>query len=57
MAEKQQLANDADLTMKQVNDWFTNYRKRHWEEELDVAGAQAALRRAELAAVPQLLFV
>ena len=40
--EKQQLAAHANLSIKQVNDWFTNYRKRHWEDEmLDVAAARA----------------
>ena len=37
MAEKQELATRAHLSLKQVNDWFTNYRKRHWEEELQDA--------------------
>ena len=32
--EKIQLAEEAGLTMKQVNDWFTNFRKRHWEMEM-----------------------
>ena len=32
--EKQELGASAGLTMKQVNDWFTNYRKRHWEDEM-----------------------
>ena len=34
MQEKQRLAAAANLTMKQVNDWFTNYRKRHWDDEI-----------------------
>jgi hypothetical protein len=33
--EKIQLAEEAGLTMKQVNDWFTNFRKRHWEGEMN----------------------
>jgi hypothetical protein len=32
--EKIQLAEEAGLTIKQVNDWFTNFRKRHWEDEM-----------------------
>ncbi len=36
--EKQFLAEQAKLSVKQVNDYFTNYRKRHWEDELLVAG-------------------
>ena len=32
--EKNQMAHAAGLTIKQVNDWFTNYRKRHWESEM-----------------------
>lgn len=40
VAEKQQLAQRASLSMKQVNDWFTNYRKRHWEDEM--LGARAS---------------
>ena len=35
--EKNQMAQAAGLTIKQVNDWFTNYRKRHWEGEMMVA--------------------
>ena len=35
-AVKQQLAASSGLDMKQVNDWLTNYRKRHW---LRVVGA------------------
>lgn len=35
VAEKHQLAQQANLSIKQVNDWFTNYRKRHWDEERD----------------------
>ena len=31
-AEKQKLADASKLTLKQINDWFTNYRKRHWED-------------------------
>ena len=34
LAEKQVLAGHAGLSLKQVNDWFTNYRKRHWEDEM-----------------------
>ena len=34
VAEKSQLALQAGLTMKQINDWFTNFRKRHWEDEM-----------------------
>lgn len=34
MPEKHKLAEEASLTLKQVNDWFTNYRKRHWEDEV-----------------------
>ena len=33
------LARSAGLSIKQVNDWFTNYRKRHWEQELVKAQA------------------
>lgn len=29
--EKQVLAATACMTVKQVNDWFTNHRKRHWD--------------------------
>ena len=32
-------ARSAGLSIKQVNDWFTNYRKRHWEQELVKAQA------------------
>ena len=32
--EKQVLAKQGSLSIKQVNDWFTNWRKRHWEDEL-----------------------
>ena len=31
--------SSAGLSIKQVNDWFTNYRKRHWEQELVKAQA------------------
>ena len=37
MNEKTELAAAARLSMKQVNDWFTNYRKRHWEDEMKQA--------------------
>ena len=43
VAEKHQLANAANLSIKQVNDWFTNYRKRHWEDEMHIAGARRVL--------------
>ena len=33
--DKQQLGAATQLTMKQINDWFTNYRKRHWADEMD----------------------
>ena len=39
LAEKHALAMQAGLTIKQINDWFTNYRKRHWEQELVKAQA------------------
>lgn len=32
--EKEVLARSASLSVKQINDWFTNYRKRHWEADL-----------------------
>ena len=32
--EKEALAKTASLSLKQINDWFTNYRKRHWEADL-----------------------
>ena len=32
--EKDALARSAGLSLKQINDWFTNYRKRHWEADL-----------------------
>ena len=32
--EKEALAKTANLSLKQINDWFTNYRKRHWEADL-----------------------
>ena len=32
--EKEALARAANLSVKQINDWFTNYRKRHWEADL-----------------------
>ena len=32
--EKQVLAQKGNLSIKQVNDWFTNWRKRHWEDEM-----------------------
>ena len=31
--EKQVLAQKGNLSIKQVNDWFTNWRKRHWEDD------------------------
>ena len=34
VAEKNELAQETGLTLKQINDWFTNFRKRHWEEEM-----------------------
>ena len=37
VTEKEDLAFSAGLSLKQVNDWFTNYRKRHWEEEMQGA--------------------
>lgn len=39
VAEKHELAAAANLSIKQVNDWFTNFRKRHWEEEMYNRGA------------------
>ena len=30
--EKQVLASNAHMSVKQVNDWFTNHRKRHWPD-------------------------
>ena len=41
VAEKQQLAAAANLSIKQVNDWFTNFRKRHWEDEISGRGLKA----------------
>ena len=32
--EKEALSRSANLSLKQINDWFTNYRKRHWEADL-----------------------
>ena len=43
VAEKQQLAAEANLSIKQVNDWFTNYRKRHWEDAMQNANAGGEL--------------
>ena len=37
-AEKHELAAESSLTLKQINDWFTNYRKRHWEDEFMARG-------------------
>ncbi len=37
-AEKHDLAAESNLTLKQINDWFTNYRKRHWEDEFMARG-------------------
>ena len=34
VSEKHELAMAAGLSIKQVNDWFTNFRKRHWEDEM-----------------------
>ena len=39
-AEKEEMARLGNLSVKQVNDWFTNYRKRHWG--LDVHNYEAA---------------
>jgi len=44
--EKQQLAAAAKLSIKQVNDWFTNYRKRHWEDEIAGRGLTSVVTRA-----------
>ena len=41
VGEKQELANQAQLSLKQVNDWFTNFRKRHWEDEISGRGLKA----------------
>lgn len=32
--EKQEIASAAQLSLRQVNDWFTNYRKRHWQTDM-----------------------
>jgi len=34
IVEKQELASATCLSLKQINDWFTNYRKRHWDESM-----------------------
>eukprot|EP00327_Prymnesium_parvum_P033981 CAMPEP_0195593650 /NCGR_PEP_ID=MMETSP0815-20121206/999_1 /TAXON_ID=97485 /ORGANISM="Prymnesium parvum, Strain Texoma1" /LENGTH=269 /DNA_ID=CAMNT_0040732807 /DNA_START=121 /DNA_END=930 /DNA_ORIENTATION=- len=34
--EKNVLARAANISLKQVNDWFTNFRKRHWNTESEL---------------------
>ena len=40
VSEKHELSMAAGLSIKQVNDWFTNFRKRHWEIEMYNASAR-----------------
>ena len=55
--QKLELVASAGLTMTQVNDWLTNFRKRHWESKIrpspaDEAGTSAgSVTTAHIAAV------
>ena len=40
VSEKHELSMAAGLSIKQVNDWFTNFRKRHWEMEMYTSSAR-----------------
>lgn len=43
-SEKQDLASTTGMQVKQVEGWFTNHRKRHWEMTPKPETGQAASR-------------
>ena len=40
--EKAELASKAGMTVTQINNWFINYRARHWEDQLADEGVKGA---------------